>query len=141
MKLKILVRTTVIFAVVALPFSSKAQTIDLNDGRYQGNTTCTCCGKYANQPGRIYTIAVQNKTANQVSFVNMCFQNREINGLMSNGVIVIDERDKKTEEMRFWGKVELVSNTEFKLDVQWSDPSHPDPNRVLNHCIGSCKKV
>lgn len=118
---------------------SNENKIGLADGNYHGNTTCTCCGKYANKPGNDYSITVKNISGSKISFSNAAWQKREIVGNIENGKIVIDERNLGLQGLYFWGSVEVLDKNTFKIDVQWSDAGRPDTDKILNHCIGTFK--
>lgn len=113
----------------------------LNDGVYVGNSTCTCCGKYANKPMNDYKITVKNISENKISFYYLQYQNREVIGNIVDGKIIIDERNNGLKSIQFWGTIEVLDENTMKIDVEWRDSGSPYPDEILNHCIGTHKKI
>lgn len=113
----------------------------INDGSYEGNSICTCCGSSANKPGNDYTIEVKNISENKISFYNLEYRQREIIGNIENGKIIIDERNSQIVGLVFWGTVEIVDKNTIKIDIEWTDTSGPYNGEALNHCIGTYKNT
>jgi len=112
----------------------------LNDGIYVGNSTCTCCGKYANKPMHDYKITVKNISENKISFYYLQYQSREVIGKIVDGKIIVDERNNGLKGFQFWGTIEVLDINTMKIDVEWKDSGSPYPDEILNHCIGIFKK-
>lgn len=110
----------------------------INDGTYEGHTTCTCCGATANQPGNDYGFEVRNISKNKISFNYLEYQNRDIIGYVKNGKIIIDERKLELTGLVFWGTVEIIDKNTITINIKWTDVSRPDyDGSPINKCTGT----
>jgi len=110
----------------------------INDGTYEGHTTCTCCGATANQPGNDYDFEVKNISQNKISFNYLEYQNRDIIGYVKSGKIIIDERNLGLTGLVFWGTVKIIDKNTITINIKWTDVSRPDYDESpINECTGT----